>query len=154
MVKMICFDMDGTLANLYNVPDWEKKLNMGDFTPYLDAEPMFNMSHLAQLTKTLIKSNIEVRIISWSAMHATTTQTKIVKMVKKAWLEKYGFNYTNLHVVKYGTTKSNVIRKYLSENETAILVDDNEKILNGWNVGAAIKPEEIFNLEKYICGKP
>ena len=44
--KMICFDMDGTLADLYGVQDWLDYLIEEDETPYLIAEPMCNMCEL------------------------------------------------------------------------------------------------------------
>ena len=150
MVKMVCFDMDGTLANLYDVNNWEHRLNTNDFTPYYEAKPLYNMSRLALLTKTLIEAGVEVRILTWASMKANSMETKVIKLIKKAWLEKYGFNFTNLHCVKYGTTKSKIIKKYLKEGESAILIDDNENIRKGWKIGKALPPEEIFNLDKYL----
>lgn len=150
MVKMVCFDMDGTLANLYDVNNWEYRLNTNDFTPYYEAKPLYNMSRLALLTKTLIEAGVEVRILTWASMKANSMETKVIKLIKKAWLEKYGFNFTNLHCVKYGTTKSKIIKKYLKEGESAILIDDNENIRKGWKIGKALPPEEIFNLDKYL----
>jgi hypothetical protein len=42
--------------------------------------------------------------------------------------------------VAYGTTKANAIRKYLELGEQAILIDDNAKIRQGWNMGETIDP--------------
>lgn len=36
-MKMICFDMDGTIADLYAVPNWLDKLRAEDASPYADA---------------------------------------------------------------------------------------------------------------------
>ena len=47
--KEICFDMDGTLADLYGVPDWLAKLRSFDPTPYKVAKPLLNMAVLARL---------------------------------------------------------------------------------------------------------
>ena len=33
MLKMICFDMDGTIADLYAVPNWLEKLRAYDASP-------------------------------------------------------------------------------------------------------------------------
>ena len=33
-MKMICFDMDGTIADLYAVPNWLDKLRAEDASPY------------------------------------------------------------------------------------------------------------------------
>jgi hypothetical protein len=34
------------------------------------------------------------------------------------------------------------VRKYLAENELAILVDDNDQVRSGWNLGTTINPTE------------
>ena len=44
MKKMICFDMDGTIADLYNVPNWLPKLRAEDASPYEDAAPIYDMN--------------------------------------------------------------------------------------------------------------
>lgn len=44
--KSINWDMDGTIANLYSVPDWLEKLRAEDPSPYLDADPMCDMKNL------------------------------------------------------------------------------------------------------------
>ena len=49
MLKMICFDMDGTIADLYGVENWFEKLRAYDASPYLSAEPMWDMEELAFL---------------------------------------------------------------------------------------------------------
>ena len=38
MLKMICFDMDGTIADLYAVDNWLAKLRAEDETPYQEAK--------------------------------------------------------------------------------------------------------------------
>ena len=48
-MKKINFDMDGTIANLYAVEGWLPMLRANDPTPYIEAEPMLNMSALARL---------------------------------------------------------------------------------------------------------
>ena len=36
MAKAICFDMDGTIANLYEVEDWREMLDNGSSLPILN----------------------------------------------------------------------------------------------------------------------
>ena len=38
------------------------------------------------------------------------------------------FPYDHFHGVKYGATKADSVRKYLGEDESAILFDDNAKV--------------------------
>jgi hypothetical protein len=48
-------------------------------------------------------------------------------------------------LVKYGTTKANCTRKL---GGFQILVDDNEKIRQGWNLGSTINANE--NIIEYL----
>ena len=41
--SIICFDMDGTIADLYAVNNWQNMLRAYDPTPYATAEPMWDM---------------------------------------------------------------------------------------------------------------
>ena len=68
-----------------------------------------------------------------------------MRIGKLSWLEKYGFPYDEIHLVKYGTTKANCTRKL---GGFQILVDDNEKIRQGWNLGATINANE--NIIEYL----
>lgn len=43
----IIWDMDGTIADLYNVPNWLQKVRTYDVTPYAEAAPMWDMVRLA-----------------------------------------------------------------------------------------------------------
>ena len=55
------------------------------------------------------------------------------------WLNKYNFPFDEIHLVKYGTTKANCTRKL---GGFQILVDDNEKVRNGWTLGDTINANE------------
>ena len=49
------------------------------------------------------------------------------------------FPYDEIHIVKYGTTKANCTRKL---GGYQILIDDNEKVRKGWNLGDTINANE------------
>ena len=68
---------------------------------------------------------------------------------KKEWLEKYNFPYDEIHCVKYGTTKANCTRKI---GGFQILVDDNEEVRKGWNLGDTINAKEniLKEIEKLV----
>ena len=53
MRKMIVFDMDGTIADLYNVNGWLEMLRAEDPTPYTIAEPMYEMDRLNEILEAL-----------------------------------------------------------------------------------------------------
>lgn len=141
-VKMICFDMDGTIADLYSVDNWLEQLRAYNPAPYENAKPMWDMSELAETLILLAKQGIEIRIITWVSAETTPTYTAEVRNAKMEWLKKYDFPFSHFHGVQYGTTKANCVRKYLAENETAILIDDNKKVRDGWHLGETIDPTE------------
>ena len=139
-VKMICFDMDGTIADLYGVENWLYMLEHHNPMPYRVAEPMWNMEELALVLMALQNKGIEIRIVTWLAKDATTEYDRAVRLAKIDWLRHYDFPFDHYHAVKFGTTKANCVRKYLAEGETAILIDDNAKVRNGWTMGETIDP--------------
>jgi hypothetical protein len=151
-VKMICFDMDGTIANLYGVKNWEKKLRNNDPTPYKVAKPMWDMNELREVLIALHNQGIEIRVITWLAMDSTEAYKRIVRQTKIEWLTKVGFPIDHFHAQAYGTTKANAVRKDLGENETAILIDDNAKVRKGWRLGETIDPttENIIEVLKAL----
>ncbi len=139
MKKVIAFDMDGTIADLYAVENWLGKLRAEDATPYMDAEPLWDMAVLKAVLEELKMVGWEIRIITWLSMDSTECYKEEVRVAKLEWLKKYDFPYDHFHGVQYGATKADSIRKYA---EYGILIDDNEAVRNGWHMGATINPVE------------
>lgn len=127
-MQAIYFDMDGTIVDLYNVEDWEAKLNSSDPSPYVDAVPMVNMEVLNELMEEFTTYGITVGVISWLAMHSDKSYDETVRKAKREWLAKYFPVATEIHLVKYGTTKRKAARF-----KNSVLVDDNAKVRKGWN---------------------
>lgn len=150
-VKMICFDMDGTIADLYGVNDWLEKLRAFDPTPYVEAEPMWDMSELAEVLNALRVCGVEIRIITWLSMESTVEYNRAVREAKREWLDSLDFPYDNFHGVRYGATKADSVRRYLAENESAILIDDNARVREGWHLGEAVDPTAI-DIVEYLKG--
>ena len=142
MIKMICFDMDGTIADLYGVSGWLDMLESGDVYPYTIAKPMYDMCELVQVLTKLLANGIDIRIITWLAKDATPQYKNETRKAKIEWLNKYNFPCSKIHAVQYGTTKANCVRAELGKGETAILIDDNIKVRNGWTLGDTIDPNE------------
>ena len=145
MAKMICFDMDGTIANLYSVPNWLDKLRAEDSSPYSDATPMWDMEELRKVLLLLTSEGWEVRVISWLSKDSSESYKNEVRKAKLEWLAKYDFPYRRCHLVAYGTTKADCVRRWASP---AILVDDNEKVRNGWHLGETIDPTKVDLIEE------
>ena len=137
--KVIVFDMDGTIADLYGVNGWLDMLNAENPKPYEIARPMYDMVELAEILNELKEIGYIIAVTTWLAMGSTREYDRQVRLAKLAWLEKYGFPYDEIHLVKYGTTKANCTRKL---GGYQILVDDNEKVRNGWNLGTTINANE------------
>ena len=146
-LKMVCFDMDGTIADLYGVEGWLPALENGIVFPYEIAKPLWDMIELAEVLNELRAREIEVRIISWLAKDSTETYKEEVRQAKIDWLKRMGFPYDKAHFVQYGATKADSIRRYLADDECAILIDDNKKVRNGWHLGETINPTECDLIE-------
>lgn len=149
MAKMICFDMDGTIADLYGVNGWLEKLRNEDPTPYMNAAPMWDMAKLRDVLLRLSEIGWEIRVISWLSKGASPEYNKEVRQAKREWLRRHNFPMDKAHFVAYGTTKANSVRK-AANGEICILVDDNSKVREGWTLGETINPLEIDDLPAYL----
>ena len=138
MMKMLVFDMDGTIADLYGVENWLTDLRAENARPYEVAEPMYNMVELNRILQILKRRGWTICVTTWLAKEATKEYNKAVTKAKKAWLEKYDFPYDEIHCVKYGTTKANCTRK---KGGFQILIDDNKKVRDGWTLGTTVNAE-------------
>ena len=148
MNKTLVFDMDGTLANLYGVENWLEDLRAEKVRPYEVAEPMYDMDVLNVILNIFKDMGWKIVVTTWLAKGASKDYDNLVREAKIAWLEKFGFPYDEIHLVKYGTTKANCTRK---KGGFQVLVDDNDKIRNGWTLGDTIDAkknilEELVNL--------
>lgn len=138
MMKMLVFDMDGTIADLYGVENWLTDLRAENARPYEVAKPMYDMVELNRILQILKRRGWTICITTWLAKEATKEYNKAVTKAKKAWLEKYDFPYDEIHCVKYGTTKANCTRK---KGGFQILIDDNKKVRDGWTLGTTVNAE-------------
>ena len=147
MIKMVCFDMDGSIANLYGVENWLSMLRAEDPTPYRTASPMWDMKELAEIIKTLMALGIEVRVITWLSKGSSEEYKTVTRKVKREWLDQYNFPYNAFHGIQYGRTKADSVRSLLNDDEEAILIDDNSKVRNGWHLGRTIDPTAVNLIE-------
>lgn len=144
MKKMICFDMDGTIANLYGVENWLEKIRNENPEPYRVAKPLVNIDELNEILINLAAKGWEIRVISWLAKDSSESYKEEVRKAKMEWLTKNHFFFDVAHLVEYGTTKANCVRKYANP---AILIDDDAKVRSGWTLGGTIDPTKENWLE-------
>ena len=147
-VKMVCFDMDGTIADLYAVEGWLSMLRSENPTPYRMAEPMWDMAELTEVLLAVMAVGIEVRIVTWLSKDSSEEYKDEVRLAKREWLAEQNFPFDHFHGVQYGATKADSVRRYLNEGETAILIDDNDRVREGWTLGETIDPttEDIIEI--------
>lgn len=145
MTKMLVFDMDGTIANLYGVSEWLTDLQTEKTRPYEIAEPLVDMVELREILIELQNKGWKIAITTWLAMNGSKEYNKKTAYAKKEWLKKYNFPYDEIHCVKYGTTKANCTRK---KADFQILIDDNKKVRDGWTLGTTVNAE--FNIIPFL----
>lgn len=145
MRKMLVFDMDGTIADFYNVEGWLDDLKAEKTRPYDEAKPLYDMTELAELLNMLRAHGWCICVTTWLAKGATKEYNKAITKAKKEWLAKYNFPYDEIHCVKYGTTKANCTRK---KADFQILIDDNKKVRDGWTLGTTVNAE--FNIMNFL----
>ena len=145
-MKMIHFDLDGTLANLYAVEGWLSMLRAYDPTPYAEAEVMLNMSLLARYLNRLQETGYQIGIISWLSKSPTPEYDEAVTAAKLMWLKKHlrSVSWDAIRIVSYGTPKST-----FKESEFDILFDDEERNRDEWGE-TAYEPGQIFEIIKDI----
>ena len=146
MNRTLVFDMDGTIANLYEVENWLADLRAYNPRPYREAKPMYDMEVLRQILEVLKAQGWKVVVTSWLSKESTREYDELVRIEKREWLARYNFPADEIHLVKYGTTKANCTRKL---GGYQILVDDNEQVRNGWHLGGTINANENI-LEKLV----
>lgn len=148
-MKMLVFDMDGTIADLYGVDGWLADLRAENPRPYEVARPLYDMDNLKEILLQFKRQGWRIVVTTWLSKGSTKAYDDKVRKVKIEWLAKYGFPYDEIHLVKYGTTKANCTRKH---GGYQVLIDDNEKVRKGWKLGDTINANEniIEKLKKVL----
>ena len=96
-VKMVCFDMDGTIANLYAVEGWLPMVHNENPTPYRVAEPMWDMAELTNLLLTMKAVGIEIRIVTWLSKDSSEEYKDEVRLAKHEWLAEQKLPFDHFH---------------------------------------------------------
>lgn len=145
MNTTICFDMDGTIADLYGVQNWLEMLRAENPQPYRQAKPLLDIKKLNRQLKKLKAQGVRIAIISWCARGATNEYDKAVRRAKKEWLKYHNFPADEIHIVKYGTPKQRTVK-----NDYLFLFDDDIQVRQTWERPnknrRAFTEKEIFDI--------
>ena len=140
----INFDMDGTIADFYNVPHWLEALRAFDTTPYEVARLMIHRTWLTRQLNRLQANGYRLRIISWSSKDSTPEFDEAVRIAKLNWLATQlpAVHWDEIYVVPYGTPKH-----LIGAEPGGILFDDNKSIRQEWGE-MAFDESEIYTILK------
>lgn len=140
----ICFDMDGTIADLYGVDGWLNYLIAEDIRPYKEAKPIVNMNVLARRLNALQRAGHEIGIISWTSKNGSAQYNARVNEIKRAWLHKHlaSVRFDFIEIVPYGFCKNN-----FAKNINDVLFDDEENNRENWS-GKAYDVKNILEILK------
>lgn len=138
----ICFDMDGTIADLYGVDGWLQDLINQNTRPYKEAKVLVNMNSLARVLNRLQRNGYEIGIISWLSKSGTQEYNEAVANVKRQWLALHlaSVHFDFIEIVNYGTDKNIV-----NTGKSDILFDDEIGNRENWN-GIAYNVENIIEV--------
>lgn len=140
----ICFDMDGTIADLYGVENWLEYLLEENVKPYKIAKPLVNMNILARRLNNLQRKGYEIGIISWTSKSGSDEYNAEVEVAKRAWLHKHlaSVKFDFIAVVPYGYNKA-----VFADGEQDVLFDDEDKNREDWH-GVAYDVDNILEILK------
>ena len=131
-MRAIYFDMDGTIADLYGVENWLDNL-INEYTrPYREAKPLVDMRQLGRELNRLQRAGYTIGIVSWLSTNGTQDYNVRVTKAKVEWLARHlsAVRFDEIHIVEYGTTKSQVVK-----HPHGVLFDDEVNNRKEWNLG-------------------
>ena len=143
-VKVLVFDMDGTLVDLYGVEGWLEDLRAFNPRPYRVAKPLYDIDLLNAILLALKACGWRIVVTSWLSKESTPLYDELVRTEKRESLARMEFPADEIHLVKYGTTKANCTRKH---GGFQVLIDDNEKVRKGWTLGDTIDATKNIIIE-------
>lgn len=132
MKKVLYFDMDGTIADLYNSENWLQKIeNKQPVFEALEEMPWFaTAKNLIRILK--MEFGYEVGVITWTPMNTTAEYEAIARAEKNRWLGEHAdglFDFVTFQ--RYGTSKT-ISNRDVCHRGIHILFDDNHEVRADW----------------------
>lgn len=121
----VLLDMDGTIADTYNVPNWLDQLRNERVEPFINAQPLITEEKLFSLFS---EKNIVICTMLPKDVQLGTPYADACQRAKQQWLERYFPSLTNVLFMEYSNDKS--LGEY---SKKCLLVDDSDIIRNNFN---------------------
>jgi histidinol phosphatase-like enzyme len=127
MNKVVYFDMDGTIADLYGVSNVFNRLDNLDASVYYEAKPI---NKYIDMLKEFHNMGYKVIILSCLGMISDKQFDKDTIYNKGIWLDKYvGKEYIDERIYIPNTKHKET---YTNMYGNGILVDDDDRVLINW----------------------
>ena len=133
-MNTIWFDMDGTIYELYRIPNWLERVREMDASVFSDGFPRNEYERIDIAVEALIEQGWQVGVITWAPKGATMEEVNEVGEVKFDWLCRYFPALSNGHFacIPYGESKAQFLEEMGDGYEVNYLVDDNKEVRHEW----------------------
>lgn len=133
-MKRVYLDMDGTIADLYNVKQWLERIKSNDSNLFVECEPIITQDELFEVFPP---NEYDISILSMTPKDCSDSYAADVIRQKNEWLDMHFPNLKKRIYKKYSYNKN------LKNSKDAILVDDNKKIRDCYR-GIALDPMTLW----------
>lgn len=134
----IWFDLDGTLYELYKIPNWLERLERKDWNVFVDGKPRKHHERTREAIKALQAKGWTVGCITWGSRGLTKEkELQGIAEKKKEFLAKYFPELLeNFYCLPYGASKAlPIMHNYCCirpSKQINYLVDDNKIVRENW----------------------
>lgn len=143
MLPTLCFDLDGTIADLYGVWEWLEALQSEDAAPYYNAAERYDLDYLNDLLELYKTYGGHIVVLTWLAKGEPSEGFKRASSAAKMlWLRENLPAIEDVRTLDYGTPKWRCVQ----DMKSAILFDDEPLNRVQWTRqgGKAYTPSRIF----------
>jgi hypothetical protein len=126
----VTFDMDGTIYDLYGIPDWLPRLRNELPGAYTEGKPLVDMDELSTICRNLQAVGVKVGIVTWLGKDASKQFEELSTQEKIQWAREYfKVKLDFFYAVPYGTPK----HKIAPRAKKMIIVDDSDEVRAAWD---------------------
>lgn len=151
MTKLLLFDMDGTLFDLYGELDWLPKLRREETGLFKNLKPLWEPSDVWEICQKLVAQGWRLGVNTWLPMGASLEYEQLCSQEKLESIHKhFPFLAGEFYPLTYGTPKQFAPFK---RAQLMVLVDDNAEVRSMWNTPKARKsldPIQDNDLQKTL----